>query len=436
MSGETETRASKPQNGFEETVKDFWASRPRRPHSGRKVAGVAAAIGNRYGIDPVIVRVALAVTTFLGGAGPVIYVLGWLFFPDEHDQVSAFEAMIGRGRSSSSTGFTVLLCLVLIPLSGWTFSGGWFAGGLFDGGGIVGFVLFLAAIYGLHHARGGSNRPVVAPVPGYGSSYGQGYGQGGFDAAFSMSDTATKTPEGATPDWDPLGAAPFAWDLPDPEPTPGPAPTPPPPPPPMARPKSKVALVTSGIALVVLAAGIVLNVSGSDWFSTHHVIGLTLGVLGIGLVAGSFVRGGRGLIGLAIPLAIAGMITTAVPFDNIKGGFGDLHAAPATLSDVQPAYQRTAGNVNVDLSKLPATGSVTTKVIAGAGQANVTVPETADVTFSCDAKVGDSSCLGHHTSGVGTGAITGTELGTDGAGGLKITLDVEASMGQVTVNRG
>jgi phage shock protein PspC (stress-responsive transcriptional regulator) len=435
MSGETETRASKPQSGFEETVKDFWASRPRRPHSGRKVAGVAAAIGNRYGIDPVIVRVALAVTTFLGGAGPIIYVLGWLFFPDEHDQVSAFEAMIGRGRSSSSTGFTVLLCLALIPLSGWTFSGGWFAGGLFDGGGVVGFVLFLAAIYGLHHARGNANRPAASPVAGYGSAY----GQGGFDAAFSMSDTATKTADGTAPGWDPLGAAPFAWDLPDPEPAPTPAtPATPQPPasPPIARPKSKVALVTSGFALVALLTGITLNVFGVDWFSPHHVIGLTLGVLGVGLVAGSFVRGGRGLIGLAIPLAIAGLITTVVPFDNIKGGFGDLHAAPTALSDVHPTYQRTAGNVTVDLSKLPAAGSVTTKVIVGAGQASVTVPETADVTYRCDASLGDVSCLGHHTSGVGTGPVTDTDLGTDGAGGLKITLDVEAAGGQVEVNRG
>jgi phage shock protein PspC (stress-responsive transcriptional regulator) len=433
MSGETETRGSKPQSGFEETVKDFWASRPRRPHSGRKVAGVAAAIGNRYGIDPVIVRVALAVTTFLGGAGPVIYVLGWLFFPDEHDQVSAFEAMIGRGRSSASTGFTVLLCLALIPLSGWTFSGGWFADGLFDGGGIVGFLLFLAAIYGLHHARGGANRPVVAPVPGFGA--GQGFGQGGFDAAFSMTDTATETAEGAAPGWDPLGAAPFAWDLPDPEPAAAPA-SPPPPPPPMARPKSKVALVTFGIALVVLAAGVALNVSGVDWFSTHHVIGLTLGVLGLGLVVGSFVRGGRGLIGLAIPLAIAGVITTAVPFDNIKGGFGDIHAAPATLAAVQTAYQRTGGNVIVDLTKLPASGSVTTKITVGAGNATVTVPETADVTFSCDTKLGEVSCLGHHTSGLGTDPLTGTELGADGAGGLKLNLDVEALAGQVELNRG
>ncbi|MET1075384.1 MAG: PspC domain-containing protein, partial [Umezawaea sp.] len=42
----------------EETLKDFWASRPRRPHRGRKIAGVAEGIAERYRIDPVIVRVA------------------------------------------------------------------------------------------------------------------------------------------------------------------------------------------------------------------------------------------------------------------------------------------------------------------------------------------------------------------------------------------
>ena len=37
--------------GVEDTVKDFWATRPRRPRRGRKVAGVAAGIANRYRID-------------------------------------------------------------------------------------------------------------------------------------------------------------------------------------------------------------------------------------------------------------------------------------------------------------------------------------------------------------------------------------------------
>jgi phage shock protein PspC (stress-responsive transcriptional regulator) len=436
MSGETENRGTKSQNGFEETIRDFWASRPRRPHSGRKVAGVAAAIGSRYGIDPVIVRVAFVAATIFGGAGPLLYILGWLFFPDERDQVSAFEGMIGRGRvTSASTGFTVVLCIAMIPLAGWTFSGGLFSGGFFGSGGVICFVLFLAGLYALHHSRGQSNRPVV-PAAGY-EQFGQtpAYGQGGFDAAFSMSGTeSAAAAEKAAPGWDPLGAAPFAWDLPDPEPAA--SPTPPPPPPPVPRHRSKVAGVTYSIAVVVAAVGVLLNLSGNDWFSAHHIIGMTLGVLGLGLVAGSFVRGGRGLIGLAIPLAIAGMVLTAVPFDNVQGGFGNINATPKTAAEVLPSYSRTAGNIYLDLTKLPANADVKTKVTSGAGQITVMVPATADVTYTCDTKAGELNCFNHHTSGLGQGAVTGTDLGTDGAGGAKINLDVEHEAGRMVVGRG
>jgi phage shock protein PspC (stress-responsive transcriptional regulator) len=69
------------RDGIEGVVKDFWASRPRRPRYGRKIAGVAEGIGNRYAVDPVIVRVALVVTALFGGAGVMFYLLGWLMPP-------------------------------------------------------------------------------------------------------------------------------------------------------------------------------------------------------------------------------------------------------------------------------------------------------------------------------------------------------------------
>ncbi|MDQ3905999.1 MAG: PspC domain-containing protein, partial [Actinomycetota bacterium] len=46
------------QINLEHTARDFWATRPHRRSSDRKIAGVAAAIARRYAIDPVLVRVA------------------------------------------------------------------------------------------------------------------------------------------------------------------------------------------------------------------------------------------------------------------------------------------------------------------------------------------------------------------------------------------
>ncbi|WP_285482403.1 PspC domain-containing protein [Amycolatopsis sp. NBRC 101858] len=426
MSGASETRAPKPSplNGFEETVKDFWVSRPRRPHAGRKVAGVAAAIGYRYGIDPVVVRIALVVATIFGGFGVPFYLLGWLFLPGESDEVSGFESLIGRGRSSVSPAFAVVLSVLTVVSIGGSFSGSWF-----DGGALISFALITIALYLLHRNRGQENRP--APVVARSQAF---TGNG----AFTMTDTATEAAE-TKPGWDPLAADPAGWDLPEP-----PSSTPPPPTPPTyerpeRRRNSKVGSVTFALAVLTAGGGVLANLNGASWFSAQHIVGLVLGVVGIGLVTGAFARGGRGLIGLAVPLAIAGMVLTTVPFENFdfRGGAGDIKETPHSVTDLKPLYQHAAGNIDLDLTELPAgSAPITTNVVNGAGDTTVTVPDTADVTFDCHTGAGSTECFNRSTDGISQDALTGTDYGKDGPGGQKITLHVKNSVGNVEVRRG
>ncbi|MGA6163731.1 PspC domain-containing protein [Amycolatopsis magusensis] len=405
-------------NGFEETVKDFWVSRPRRPKQGRKAAGVAAAIGNRYGIDPVLVRVALVAATVFGGIGIALYVVGWLLFADEHDEVSPIEGLIGRGRSSMNPALTVVLACSLFFVVPWSFAGNWF-----DGGGFFGFGLLMLALYLLHRSRGQFNRPAVPPAPGH-------------DAGFTMTDggTTVSSSTDAPPQWDPLGAAPFAWDLPDPNPAPvlhEPAAPPVP-----RRRSSAVSKATFAVALVTAGVMTALGISGVPWFDPAHIIGVTLGVLGIGMVAGSLTGGGRGLIGLAVPLSIAGVALTAVPFQAVGGGVGSIDATPRAAAEVLPVYEQTAGDIDLDLTDLPAGTPVTTIVRTTLGSSTVIVPEDADVQVTCASSVGDIECLGRSHSGLGNAPITVTDLGRDGAGGPKYNLDVTTSTGSVEVRRG
>ncbi|HJQ48204.1 MAG TPA: PspC domain-containing protein [Amycolatopsis sp.] len=407
MSGAAETSRPHGLGGVEETVKDFWASRPRRPASGRKIAGVAAGIGNRYGIDPIIVRVAFVAAAVFGGVGIPVYVLCWLLFPGGDDQVSPVEALFGRGRSSTSRGLTIVLLVVLFPVSAWVFTDSWL-----DGGGIIGLALLVTALYLLHRSRGHERRPVAPAV-----------------STFAMA-----APGGA-PVYtdDPLGAAPLAWDLPDPEPVPVPRPPRPSRPP---RRKSKVGVATFGIALLVAGVGVALGATKADWFSPQHIIGLVLAVVGIGLVAGAFAGGGRGLIALAVPLSAAGLILTAVPVADYTGGFGALRATPLTASAVQPVYSHTAGDIDLDLTRLPADTPVTTRISNGAGNTTVTVPENADVTYYCDLAAGNVDCLGQQTDGVKRPAVTGVDNGPDGPGGLRVDVRVSQGAGQIEVRRG
>ncbi|NYI87706.1 phage shock protein PspC (stress-responsive transcriptional regulator) [Amycolatopsis endophytica] len=411
--------APKPQGlgGFEETVKDFWASRPRRPARGGKIGGVAAAIGNRYGIDPVVVRVAFVTATVFGGVGLSLYVLCWLVFAAEGDEVSPVEALFGRGRSSLSKPLTIALGILFFPLSSWAFAGGWF-----DGGGVIGAAMMVTALYLLHRSRGHLNRP--APTVRAVTDVGP--------AAFSMS--APGTAEKSESGWDPLGADPMAWDLPDPQPAP--APPPPPSPPSAPRRKSKIGIATLGVALLVGGIGAAIASDGHTWFSAQHVIGLVLGVLGVGMVAGAFAGGGRKLAILAVPLSIIGVALTTLPVNDYSGGLGDLRATPLTAAEVQPTYERTAGTVDLDLTQLPADVPVATEIHVGAGDTTVLVPETADVTYSCESHAGDVQCLGRGTSGVGTGPTTGVDYGPDGVGGLQLTVKIDQGVGTVEVNRG
>ncbi|MDQ3887604.1 MAG: PspC domain-containing protein [Actinomycetota bacterium] len=140
-----------------ETVRDFWATRPRRRVDERKCAGVAAALGRRYRIDPVLVRVGFVVATVFSGAGVLLYLLGWLLLPVEGDEASAAESVLGMGRSSVSTLLTVILGLALIPVSG----------AVFDGypRGLIMLVLCNVALFMLHRHRSGLGEvPSTAPV--------------------------------------------------------------------------------------------------------------------------------------------------------------------------------------------------------------------------------------------------------------------------------
>ena len=72
----------------------------RRPVTDRMLAGVASGAADYLGIDVTIVRIALVVLTFVGGAGIPLYLAGWLLIPEEgSDQSLATEMLQSlRGR--------------------------------------------------------------------------------------------------------------------------------------------------------------------------------------------------------------------------------------------------------------------------------------------------------------------------------------------------
>ena len=426
----------------EDTVKDFWATRPRRPRRGRKIAGVAAGIARRYRIDPTLVRVGFVVAAVYGGTGIALYLLGWLFLPEQDDEVSPIESLLGKGRSSTSSGFTILLGIVLVPLLGWFFDGGTF--GSFPAW--LSLLVIGGLLYLLHQNRGhltpvrtsppATQEPPVMPVmpampmtsapvsdvradlphtPPVGAPV---------DAPPPVDDRTTP------PAWDPLGAAPFAWDLPEPSTPPEPEE---PPQPPAKRHKSRIGTMTIGLALVV-AAGMSFAMGG--WITPQHIVGVVLAVLGLGMVAGAFLRGGRGLIALAVPLSVAGLALTVISPGGYHG-VGDLTAQPTSLAQLDREYERSVGNVTLNLTSLPLSDEVIeVKARADIGNVEVIVPRTADVVVTCEAERGSVACLDREDSGLEVTVDEYESLGSDGAGGQQIEIKAEVNTGEVEVRRG
>jgi phage shock protein PspC (stress-responsive transcriptional regulator) len=401
----------------EHTVRDFWATRPHRRASDKKIAGVAAAIGRRYAIDPILVRVAFVVATFSGGAGVLLYLLGWLFLPEEGDTASGAEKVAGRGRSSMSAALTVLLVVLLIPAGAIVLDS--------HGSGIIGLAACLGALLLLHRSRGSlgeipGSPPPARPRPDTAAGTTAPTSEPATPGTHAAEDPERPIP----PAWDPLGAAPFAWDLP--EPSAQPTPTTPP-----RSARSKITPITLGLAL--LTGGLALAFGPA--LSVAQIAAMVLGVIGLGLIVGSFLQSGRGLIPIAIPLALLTWVLSTAPVYDFRLGNSNWDA-PVSADELQPRYSVTLGNAYLDLRKLQLTSDqkVPTSVTVGMGETHILLPQNLNVELSCQTQLGEVHCLGHNDSGGFPSRVTVTEPAPGGSSGT-LVLDVRAIAGQVHVDR-
>jgi phage shock protein C len=49
----------------------------------RKIGGVCGGLAKFFDIDPTIVRVAMALVTFVGGMSILVYIIMWIIIPRE-----------------------------------------------------------------------------------------------------------------------------------------------------------------------------------------------------------------------------------------------------------------------------------------------------------------------------------------------------------------
>ncbi|CAM3748917.1 hypothetical protein GCM10009799_00620 [Nocardiopsis rhodophaea] len=81
---------------------NFGKKKLRRSSSKRILTGVCGGIGEFVGVDAILVRLAFAVFTLLGGSGILLYVIAWLVMPEEGTDTSVIEHIIRNFQGKQS----------------------------------------------------------------------------------------------------------------------------------------------------------------------------------------------------------------------------------------------------------------------------------------------------------------------------------------------
>lgn len=349
----------------------------------RKVAGVAGGLARHLDVDPVLLRVALVVLAFFGGAGLLLYGALWLLLPEEGRDQAAIR-LDERSLLVSLVGVAVLAGLLV---AGDSWGGMWFPWPL----AVIGLVVLLVVA--------GRSQPGAPPVP------------------------PGPTPPGYRSTADgPTASAPPPYP-------PRPAPTAPPAPP-LEPDRRGPVLFWFTLALVTLALGILgmVDVSGVAVPASGYAA-LATAIVGVMLLVGSFFgrAGGLILLGLVSATALAGTTVgenLETPLDTVR---------PATAALVGDRYSHAAGELVLDLSEISDVAALDGRdltVESGAGRVEVIVPDNVDVLASASVGAGDATLFGTSRDGLGIELSTRRDVPAEVA---TLTLDVQLGVGEVVV---
>jgi phage shock protein PspC (stress-responsive transcriptional regulator) len=409
-----------------------------RPSQGRLLAGVCGAFGRATNTDPILWRVIIAVLTIFAGIGALIYLVAWLVLPADGDTASPIEALAGRGRSGTSTALTIIGSIIAV------FALAAYVSEPFRATPLLAMFLLGGVLLLLLRDQRGRARPVGAPTTeaGYAAAamgppttY-----QPAAPPAYAMSSAPyPPAPAAGTSSLPPFAPPPFAPHGPF---VPPPPPPPPPPAPPMVRPpkpRSKLGGLMLSVILLAVGALAVVNLAG------YHVppsafLATALGLVGVGLLIGTWFGRARGLIVLGILLSIVLSGGLVAGWDSPRGWWnqaGTATWAPASVEAVQREYRQGIGDATLDLSKVDFSESdiVTIDIAVDLGTLKIKVPSSVDVTVNAQVDVGDASVFQEKWDGLGQSARTITDLGEDGPGGGRLNINAKVDVGELEVTR-
>ncbi|TCM46737.1 PspC domain-containing protein [Kribbella sp. VKM Ac-2568] len=436
----------------------------RRSRSDRMLAGVCGGIGRALNIDPVLVRVVMAVLV-ISGPGLFFYVAAWVLMPDEGSDRSAAQGLLGdRIRPDHPWLWPVVIgiCVfvAIAMMSSFNF------GRIIPGPLVVLGLLWLLVFRrkgrkqhwshrGGHWTGGNGTTPAdpsatgattpgafnpgsAAPGSGVQDSAPQGSAAPQYSAAAQsgpsappagLSSSAAQRPQDRVtapvqPVWtedDPLGL--YVDE------------------PPATATRTKAEPPVKGLRgvkpAIVALTGVAIAIAWAAGAGTSMMLVIGLATLGLGMLVGGFLGRTLALLPLGILLAIGVAVSTVFP--NMPRDFADVNfvAAPGTtITATSTAYTFDAGSVHLDLTKATFAPGAKVVVNGGVGEVVVKVPPDVDVNANLSAEAGELITFGQQKGGHNAD-VQLTDLGADAKKGPQsVNVDVHLKLGSITVERG
>ena len=374
-----------------EQMKDL--ARLRRSVTDRHIGGVAGGIARHLDIDAIIVRVALVVAVFFGGAGLLAYVGAWILVPEEgtDDEPLGLDQ---RSRSLALAGVGVLALLCAVGDWAGAF---WFPWPL--------AIVAALVIWFLNRKDKASSGSGYAPGPGYGYGYESptyageaAAGQSRGEDAWVPPTSYAREPRGARQPRNPRRRGPILFFF--------------------------------TLALIALAEGVlgVVDLAGAPVADSAYPA-LALGIIATILIVGSFWGRAGGLIALGV---VAALVTAAA---TAGSHFPDDHYsyAPTSAGQVRDAYDFGAGEFVLDLSDVADVDALDGRDITidgGLGEVEVVVPEGMDVAVETEVVAGDSRVFDQRNDGFDIN-VDGFRDG--GAEAPDMTITIDLAVGEIIV---
>ncbi len=365
-----------------------------RSRSDALLGGVCTGAARYLNIDPVIIRIAFVVLTFIGGAGVILYVAAWFFLPVEADaqgqagpSVAAdwfnLEGNEERVRVGGMITAAVIAALAVVGDSGWGWGFPWW---LFPIGLVLFFAVFLPNRRRRRYAAAAGFVPADYPGTGYRDPSVDALIQAKTDQILAKKIARAREP----------------------------------------RSGALFGLTVSIVAIAMAITRLVSDANGGTGWTTY--VAIALAIVGLAVVVSSFIGDGGALIFVGLLLAPVLAFGSLLPDARI----GQQTVDPVTAAEVASSYKHGIGQLELDLTEVGNPNALLGRTItidSGVGQTRVILPSDLDVAVNTELRAGEIRLFDRQTDG------TSVELSQPAKGARHLTIDINHRLGNIEVIR-